>query len=92
MTKFLLILTVLIFSLSSCGQGYKEYTFQDIGLHIKIPNGYLIKDTFPKPAFIDANGKQIIAPANLKDMEGDMIKALLIVSSPEAMQQLMAKQ
>ena len=74
---------MLTFSLSSCGQSYKEYTFEDIGLHIKIPNGYIIQDTFPNPTFVDTNGNRVTDPAKLKDLEADLMKGLLIVSSPD---------
>jgi len=51
MSRFLLILSLSTLSVSSYGQSNKEYIFKDIGLHIKIPNNYLIQDTFPKGAF-----------------------------------------
>jgi hypothetical protein len=83
MRKFLPILSVLTFSLSSCGQNYKEYNSKDIGLHIKMPDNYVIQDTFPKPSFLDANGKQITDTAKLQELEADLMKGLLFVSSPD---------
>jgi hypothetical protein len=83
MRKLLLILTVT-FSLSSCGQDYKEYNFQDIGLHIKMPSEYVIQDEFPKPSFLDVNGKQISDTTKLQELEADLMKGLLVVSSPDS--------
>ncbi|RYY00838.1 MAG: hypothetical protein EOO53_21095 [Gammaproteobacteria bacterium] len=83
MRKTFSILSLLIFSLSSCGQSGKEYHFQEIGLHIKVPNGYLIEDSFPKPSFLDENGKQITDPAKRKELEADLMKGLLVVSTSE---------
>jgi hypothetical protein len=83
MSKLLLIISVLTFSLSSCGQDYKDYNFQDIGLHIKVPNNYVIQDDFPKPSFLDANGRQITDTAKLQELEADLMKGLLVVSSPD---------
>lgn len=83
MRKILPILCLLIFSLSSCGQGNKEYHFQDIGLHIIIPKGYLIGDSFPKPSFLSEEGKAVTDPAKLKELEADLMKGLLTVSSSE---------
>jgi len=83
MRKLLSILSVLTFSLSSCGQHYKEYNFQDIGLHIKVPDNYAIQDDFPKPSFLDRNGKQITDTTKLQELEADLMKGLLVVSSPD---------
>lgn len=83
MRKLLLILSVLTVSLSSCGQDYKEYNFRDIGLHIKVPSNYAIQDDFPRPSFLDANGKKITDTAKLQELEADIMKGLLVVSSPD---------
>jgi hypothetical protein len=83
MRKLLLILGVFTVSLSSCAQSYKEYSFEDIGLQIKIPNGYVIQDTFPRHIFIDANNNLITDSSKLKDMDRDLWKGLLIISSPD---------
>src|SRR5690606_33579252 len=40
-------------------------------------------DTFPKPSFLDANGKQITDTTKLQDLEADLMKGLLVVSSPD---------
>lgn len=82
MRKLLLILSV-IFSLSSCGQDYKEYNFQNIGLHITMPDKYVIQDDFPKPSFLDINGKKISDAAKLQELEADRMKGLLVVSSSD---------
>jgi hypothetical protein len=84
MRNLLLILSVLTFSLSSCGQDYKEYEFQNIGLHIKVPNKYVIQENFPRPSFTDEEGKQITNTAELQELEADLMKGLLIVSSPDS--------
>ena len=83
MRKLLLILSVLTFSLSSCGQDFKEYNFKDIGLHIKVPDNYVFQDDFPKPSFLDAHGKQITDTAKLQELEADLMKGLLVISSPD---------
>jgi hypothetical protein len=83
MKKLLLILSVLTLSLSSCGQEYKEYNFPDIGLHMKVPDHYAIQDDFQRPSFLDANGRQITDTAKLKDLEADLMKGLLVISSPD---------
>ncbi|RYZ19385.1 MAG: hypothetical protein EOO10_24415 [Chitinophagaceae bacterium] len=83
MRKLLLILSVLTFSLCSCGQDYKEYNFKDIGLHINLPDKFVFQDTFPKPSFLDANGRQITDKTKLQNLEADLMKGLLVVSSPD---------
>jgi hypothetical protein len=83
MRKFFSVLSFLVFSLTSCGQGNKEYHFQDIGLHMKIPNGYLIEDSLPKPSFVGEDGKQITDPLKIKEFEADLMKGLLVVSTTE---------
>ena len=83
MRKLLLILGVLTFSLSSCGQDYKEHHFQDIGLHIKLPNNFATQVDFPRPSFLDANGKQITDTSKLQELQADLMKELLVVSSPD---------
>lgn len=82
MRKLLIILSVT-FSLSSCGQDYKKYNFKDIGLHITMPDRYVIQEDFPKPSFLDVNGKQISDTAKMQELEADLMKGLLVVSSPE---------
>jgi hypothetical protein len=83
MRKLLLILSVLTFSLSSCGQDYKEYKFQEIGLNIQMPEKYFIQGDFPSPSFLDADGKQITDTVKLQELEADLMKGLLVVSSPD---------
>ena len=83
MRKILSILSLLVLSLSSCGQGDKEYHFQDIGLHIKISSRYLIEDRFPNPSFLSEDGKQITDSIKLKELEADLMKGLLIVSTSD---------
>jgi len=83
MRNLLLILSVFTVSLSSCGQDYKAYKFQDVGLHIKVPSKYVIQDDFSKPSFLDATGRQITDTAKLQDLEADLMKGLLVVSSPD---------
>jgi hypothetical protein len=82
MRKLLLILSVLTFSLSSCEQNYKQYDFQEIGLHIKIPGNYVFQDNFPKSSFLDTNGSPITDSASLQELEADLMKGLLMVLSP----------
>jgi hypothetical protein len=60
-----------------------EYNFQDIGLHISVPNNYVIQDEFPKPSLADATGKQVTDTAKLQELAADLLKALLVVSSPD---------
>ena len=81
MRQFLSILCILTFSLSSCGQSLKEFSFPDIGLHIKMPDNYIIQENFPKPTFLDEKGKQITDTAKLKVLEADLMKGLLVASS-----------
>jgi hypothetical protein len=83
MGKLLLILIVLIFPQYSCGQGFDEYTFQDIRLRIKIPDNYSIEDEFPTPNFVDASGKQITDTTKLSELEYNLLKGLLVVSTPD---------
>ena len=83
MRNLLLILTVFAFSLSSCAQDLKEYNFQDIGVHIKVPNKYVIQDDFPKRSFLDENGEQITDTAKLQELKTELMKGLLVVSSPD---------
>jgi hypothetical protein len=83
MRNFLPVLCVLTFSLSSCGQDYKEYNFRDIGMHIKMPSNHIIQDDFPKPSFLDANGKQIIDTVRVQELQADLMKGLVVVSSPD---------
>jgi len=83
MRKLLLILSVLTFSLSSCAQGYKDYNFQDVGRHLKVPEKYVIQDNFPRHSFANANGKEIADTARVKELEADLMKGLLVVSSPD---------
>jgi hypothetical protein len=83
MRKLLSILSVLTLSLSSCGQNFKEFSFADIGLHIKMPDNYVFQEDFPKPSFLDEQGKQITDTAKLKALEADLMKGLLIVSSTD---------
>ncbi len=83
MNKYILALTLLTVSLSSCEQTYKKYDFPDIGLHISIPNGYLVQDTFSKPSYSDANGNQITDSAIIEELKNDLWKGLLTVSSSD---------
>jgi len=83
MKKLLQIISGLTFALSSCGQSYKEYNFQEIGLHVKVPDNSITQDSFPKMSFLDANGKQITDTAKLQELEADLMKGLLVVSSPD---------
>lgn len=52
-------------------------------MRIKIPDGYSIQDAFPKPSFLDSNGNKITDTAKLKDLEADLWKGLLVVSSTD---------
>lgn len=83
MIKLLLILSVLTFSLISCGQEYKDYNFQDIGMHIKVPDKYVIQHEFQKIFFLDSNGKQITDLAKLQEREAELMKRLLVVLSTD---------
>jgi len=83
MKILLSILSVYAISLHSCRQNAREYNFQDIGLHIKIPDGYLIQDSFPTPNFVDINGRQITDSTKLKNLAADLMKGLLVLSSPD---------
>ncbi len=83
MIKLLLILSVLTFSLISCGQEYKDYNFQDIGMHIKVPDKYVIQHEFQKFFFLDSNGKQITDLAKLQEREAELMKRLLVVLSTD---------
>lgn len=79
----LLLIFVVIFSLSSCGKDYREYRFSDIGLHITMPGKYVILDNFPKPSFLDVDGKQIADTIKLQELEADLVKGLLVVFSSD---------
>ena len=83
MTKFLSTISILVIALNSCGQSYKKYHFADIGLNIKIPDGYIIQDTFPAYKYFDVNDQPIIDSIKIRELDSDLFKGLLIVSTQD---------
>ena len=62
----------------------KEFNFPDIGLNIKMKTNLVTKDYFTKPSFLDEKGKQITDTLKLKELENDLMKGLLVVSSTDS--------
>jgi hypothetical protein len=83
MTKFLSIISILVIALNSCGQTYKEYHFAGIGLNIKIPDGYIIQDTFPAHKYLDVNNQPITDSIKISKLDSDLFKGLLIASTQD---------
>jgi hypothetical protein len=81
MNRFISILSILLVCFSSCGQTYKQYYFSDIGFNIKIPKYYNIQDVFPEHKYFDIDGNQITDTLKLRELEADLMKGLLIIST-----------
>jgi hypothetical protein len=48
-----------------------------------VPDKYVIQDEFQKTSFLDENGKLITDTAKLQELEADLMKGLLVVSSTD---------